>query len=304
MLRILISDGMEKEAVSRLKEMNLEVVDKHYEKEELLEEIKNFDVLIVRSNTKVRKDVIDAACITGKLKLVIRGGVGLDNIDVAYAMENGIEVKNTPNASSISVAEMAIGHMFNLARFIHNSNITMRQGQWNKKAYEGIELFRKTVGIIGFGRIGKETADRASALGMKVVYTNRRGEIEGSKYTYLPMDELLKTSDFVSLHIPHSGDKPLIGKREIEMMKDGAYLINCARGGVVDEDALLEALNSNKLAGAAIDVFVEEPTKNISLTSHDKVSCTPHIGASTKEAQTRIGDEIVEIILNYIKENK
>ncbi len=304
MLRILISDGMEKEAVSRLKEMNLEVVDKHYEKEELLEEIKNFDVLIVRSNTKVRKDVIDAACTTGKLKLVIRGGVGLDNIDVAYAMENGIEVKNTPNASSISVAEMAIGHMFNLARFIHNSNITMRQGQWNKKAYEGIELFRKTVGIIGFGRIGKETADRASALGMKVVYTNRRGEIEGSKYTYLPMDELLKTSDFVSLHIPHGGDKPLIGKREIEMMKDGAYLINCARGGVVDEDALLEALNSNKLAGAAIDVFVEEPTKNISLTSHDKVSCTPHIGASTKEAQTRIGDEIVEIILNYIKENK
>lgn len=302
MLRILISDGMEKEAVSRLKEMNLDVVEKHYEKEELLEEIKNYDVLIVRSNTKVKKDVIDAACVTGKLKLIIRGGVGLDNIDVAYAMENGIEVKNTPNASSISVAELAIGHMFNLARFIHNSNVTMRQGQWNKKAYEGIEILNKTLGVIGFGRIGKETADKANALGMKVVYTNRRGEIEGSKYTYLPMDELLRTSDFISIHIPHSGDKAVIGKREIEIMKDGAYIINCARGGVVDEDALLEALNNNKLAGAAIDVFAEEPTKNNSLLNHDKVSCTPHIGASTKEAQSRIGDEIVEIILNYMKE--
>lgn len=302
MLRVLISDGMETEAVNKLKTMNLEVVDKHYEKEELMEEIKNFDVLIVRSNTKVKKDVIDASLVTGRLKLVIRGGVGLDNIDVDYAVANGIEVRNTPNASSVSVAELVIGHMFNLARFIHNSNITMRQGQWNKKAYEGIEIFNKTLGVIGFGRIGRETANKASALGMKVVYTDVMGEVKDCNYKYLPMDELLRTSDFVSIHIPYSGDNPVIGKAEMEIMKDGAFLINCARGGVVDENALLEALENNKLAGAAVDVFIEEPAKNNPLLNHDKVSCTPHIGGSTQEAQSRIGDEIAEIIYNYLKE--
>jgi len=302
MLRILISDGMENEAVNKLKAMNLDVVERHYGMDELMEEIKNFDVLIVRSNTKVKKDVIDAACTAGKLKLIIRGGVGLDNIDVAYAKANGIQVRNTPNASSASVAELVIGQMFNLARFIHNSNITMRQGQWNKKAYEGIEIFNKTLGVIGFGRIGRETANKASALGMNIVYTDVIGEVDNLKYKYLPMDELLKASDFVSVHIPYSGDNAVIGKREIEMMKDGAYIINCARGGVVDEEALLEALDNNKLAGAAIDVFVQEPAKNSPLVKHDKVSCTPHIGASTQEAQARIGDEIVEIIFNYMKE--
>ncbi|NYB75938.1 D-2-hydroxyacid dehydrogenase [Sedimentibacter hydroxybenzoicus DSM 7310] len=302
MLRILISDGMENEAVNKLKAMNLDVVERHYETDELMEEIKNFDVLIVRSNTKVKKDIIDAARVTGRLKLIIRGGVGLDNIDVAYAEANGIQVRNTPNASSASVAELVIGQMFNLARFIHNSNITMRQGQWNKKSYEGIEIFNKTLGIIGFGRIGRETANKASALGMNIVYTDVIGEVDNLKYKYLPMDELLKASDFVSVHIPYSGDNAVIGKREIEMMKDGAYIINCARGGVVDEEALLEALDNNKLAGAAIDVFVEEPAKNSPLIKHDRVSCTPHIGASTQEAQTRIGDEIAEIIFNYIKE--
>ncbi|WP_312702364.1 D-2-hydroxyacid dehydrogenase [Sedimentibacter sp.] len=302
MLRILITDGMEKEAVNKLKTMDTEVVEKFYEKEELMEEVKNFDVMIVRSNTKVKKDVIDAALITGRLKLIIRGGVGLDNIDVVYAETNGIKVRNTPNASSASVAELVIGQMFNLARFIHNSNITMRQGQWNKKAYEGIEIFNKTLGVIGFGRIGKETANKAAALGMNIVYTDVIGEVDNAKYKYLPMDELLKVSDFVSIHIPYSGDNAVIGKREIGLMKDGAYIINCARGGVVDEEALLEALDNNKLGGAAIDVFVEEPAKNSPLVRHDRVSCTPHIGASTQEAQTRIGDEIVEIIFDYMKE--
>lgn len=302
MLRILISDGMEKEAVKKLKDMNLEVVERHYELNELINEIKNFDILIVRSNTKVNRDVIDSAKITGRLKLIIRGGVGLDNIDVDYAMANGIEVKNTPNASSASVAELVIGHMFNLARFIHNSNITLRQGQWNKKTYEGIEIFNKTLGVVGFGRIGRETANKAAALGMNVVYTDVTGEIKDCKYKYLPMNELLGISDFVTIHVPYGGEKAVIGQKEIELMKDGAFLINCARGGVVDENALLEALDNNKLAGAAIDVFVEEPAKNCPLCMHDKVSCTPHIGASTQEAQGRIGDEIVEIIFNYMKE--
>ncbi|WP_313345839.1 D-2-hydroxyacid dehydrogenase [Sedimentibacter sp.] len=302
MLRVLISDGMEKDAVKKLKDMDLEVVEKHYETDELINEIQNFDILIVRSNTKVKREIIDAACITGRLKLIIRGGVGLDNIDVVYAKTNGIQVKNTPNASSASVAELVIGHMFNLARFIHNSNVTMRQGQWNKKVYEGIEIFNKTLGVIGFGRIGRETANKAAALGMNVVYTDVIGEVKDCKYKYLPMNDLLKISDFISIHVPFSGERAVIGKEEIEIMKDGAFIINCARGGVVDEGALLEALDNNKLGGAAIDVFAEEPAKNSPLCRHDKVSCTPHIGASTKEAQGRIGDEIVEIIFNYMNE--
>ncbi|MDD4835109.1 MAG: D-2-hydroxyacid dehydrogenase [Lutispora sp.] len=305
MLRILIADGMEKAALEKLKNMKFEVVEKYYEPEELLEQIKNFDVLVVRSATKVRKPVIDAACETGKLKLIIRGGVGVDNIDVDYAKARGIIVRNTPNASSASVAELVIGHMFNLARFIHNSNVTMRQGKWNKKAYEGIEIFGKTLGVIGFGRIGRETAKKAKALGMKVIYTDIAGSIkEFGEYKYCPMDELLAVADFISLHVPYNGERAVIGREEIERMKDGAYIINCARGGVVDEEALIEALDSNKLSGAAMDVFVEEPAKNSPLCNHDKVSCTPHIGASTMEAQERIGEEIVDIILDFFEESE
>lgn len=305
MLRILIADGMEKAALEKLKNMKFEVVEKYYEPEELLEQIKNFDVLVVRSATKVRKPVIDAACETGKLKLIIRGGVGVDNIDVDYARTRGIIVRNTPNASSASVAELVIGHMFNLARFIHNSNVTMRQGKWNKKAYEGIEIFGKTLGVIGFGRIGRETAKKAKALGMKVIYTDIAGEIkEFKEYKFLPMDELLAVADFISLHVPYNGERAVIGREEIKRMKDGAYIINCARGGVVDEEALIEALDSNKLSGAAMDVFVEEPAKNSPLCNHDKVSCTPHIGASTMEAQERIGEEIVDIILDFFEESE
>ncbi|MDD2482160.1 MAG: D-2-hydroxyacid dehydrogenase [Lutispora sp.] len=305
MLRILIADGMEKAALEKLKNMKFEVVEKYYEPEELLEQIKNFDVLVVRSATKVRKPVIDAACETGKLKLIIRGGVGVDNIDVDYAKARGIIVRNTPNASSASVAELVIGHMFNLARFIHNSNVTMRQGKWNKKAYEGIEIFGKTLGVIGFGRIGRETAKKAKALGMKVIYTDIAGSIkEFGEYKYCPMDELLAVADFISLHVPYNGERAVIGREEIKRMKDGAYIINCARGGVVDEEALIEALDSNKLSGAAMDVFVEEPAKNSPLCNHDKVSCTPHIGASTMEAQERIGEEIVDIILDFYEESE
>lgn len=302
MFRILVADGMEKEALEKLKNMNFEVVEKYYEPEELQEQIENFDALVVRSATKVRKPVIDAACRTGRLKLIIRGGVGVDNIDVEYAKAKGIVVKNTPNASSASVAELVIGHMFNLARFIHNANVTMRQGKWNKKAYEGIEIFGKTLGVIGFGRIGRETAKRARALGMKVVYTDIAGEIkEFHDYKYLPMDDLLAAADFITLHVPYNGERAVIGREEIAKMKDGAYIINCARGGVVDEEALIEALDCDKLAGAAMDVFAEEPAKNNPLCNHDKVSLTPHIGASTMEAQERIGQEIVDIILDFLE---
>lgn len=302
MYRILVTDGMEKSAVEKLKNSGYEVVEQFYEPEELKEQVKNFDAVVVRSATKVRQPIIDAALETKKLKLIIRGGVGVDNIDVEYAKLNGITVANTPNASSASVAELAIGHMFCLARYIHIANHTMREGKWNKKQYEGIELAGKTLGLVGFGRIARETAKRAYALGMKVVYTNTSGAKEGfDNYKYMTLDELLAVSDFISVHIPGSKDKkPVISEEQIAKMKDGVFIVNTARGGVVSEDALLAALDSGKVAAAALDVFAEEPTKNERLYTHDKVSLTPHIGAQTAEAQERIGEEIVQIIQNQL----
>ncbi|ERI90490.1 4-phosphoerythronate dehydrogenase [Clostridiales bacterium oral taxon 876 str. F0540] len=301
MVRVLVTDGMEKSGVEELKARGFEVVEKFYQPEELGEALKDFDVLVVRSATKVRKPIIDKAAEGGRLKMVIRGGVGVDNIDVAYAIEKGIKVTNTPNASSASVAELTIGHMFAVARFINTANVTMREGKWDKKHYEGIELNGRTLGLIGFGRISREVAKRAYALGMKVIYTDVIGKAEGfDQYEFVDMEALLKRSDFISLHIPFDKEKgATIGAEQFAMMKDGAYLVNCARGGVVCEKALLEALNSGKLAGAAVDVFEEEPTKNEELVKHPRVSVTPHIGASTVEAQTRIGEEIVSIIAEH-----
>lgn len=301
MKRILITDGMDKSAVEKLRNSGFEVVEQFFEVEDLKEQLKNFDCVVVRSATKIRQPIIDAAMETGRLQLVIRGGVGVDNIDVDYAKSKGITVANTPNASSASVAELAIGHMFCLARYIHIANHTMRLGKWEKKKYEGIELAGKTLGLIGYGRIARETAKRASALGMKVIYTCRSGEQEctiGSKY--VPMDELLAKSDFISLHIPGSKDKkPVIGEAEFAKMKDGVFLVNTARGGVVCEDALLAALDSGKVAAAALDVYSEEPVKNERIYTHEKISLTPHIGAQTAEAQERIGEEVVSIIQKH-----
>ena len=301
MIRILAADGMEADAVQALRAQGFEVVEEHYEVEELKEKIKEFDVIVVRSATKVREPIIDAALETGKLKLIIRGGVGVDNIDVKYAESKGIAVRNTPCASSASVAELALGHMFALARYIGISNVTMRAGQWNKKQYEGSEIGGKTLGLIGFGRIAQELAKRGEALGMKVVYNRRSGvNPDFPQYTYLSVEELLKVSDFVSLHIPMPADKkPVLGEAELGLMKPSAFLVNTARGGVVAEDALLKALDEGKLAGAALDVFAEEPTKNEALCNHPKVSVTPHIGGATGEAQARIGEEIVSIITGF-----
>lgn len=303
MKRILVTDGMDKSAVQKLLDSGFEVVEQFYEPDALAEQIKNFDAVVVRSATKVRQPIIDAALETGRLKLIIRGGVGVDNIDVEYARMNGITVTNTPNASSASVAELAIGHMFCLARYIHIANHSMRQGKWNKKQYEGIELAGKTLGLIGFGRIARETAKRAHALGMKVAYTNTSGQKDGfDDYKYMPLDELLAVSDFISVHVPGSKDKkPLIGEAQFSKMKDGVFIINTSRGGVVSEEALLAALDSGKVAAAALDVFEEEPTKNERIYTHDKISLTPHIGASTIEAQERIGEEVVQIILKHFE---
>ena len=302
MLRILVTDGMDKGSVQTLKNMGYKITEQFFEPEELKEQVKSFNVVIVRSATKVRKDIIASAVETGNLKLIIRGGVGVDNIDVTYAESKGIKVRNTPKSSSLAVAELALGHMFSLARFIGIANVTMREGKWNKNKYTGIELSGKTLGLIGFGRIGQELAKKAKALEMKIIYTDILGPAKDCPgCSFVSLDELLADSDFISLHVPGNKDKsPVISKAEFTKMKDGAFLINCARGSVVDEAALLEALNSGKIAGAGIDVFPEEPPQNLELIRHEKISVTPHIGASTKEAQKRIGQEIVSIIKDDI----
>jgi D-3-phosphoglycerate dehydrogenase / 2-oxoglutarate reductase len=299
MNRILVSDGLQEKAINNLVALGFEVIDKHYDKEELGVALKEYDALVIRSATKVTREVLEAAK-GGKLKLIVRAGVGIDNIDVAAANECGVTVRNTPNSSSDSVAELALAHMFAVARFVGTSNYTMRNGEWNKKKYEGVELRGKTLGIVGMGRIGRSLAYKAIALGMKVVYNDAFGKVDDIEYEYLDLKDLLTISDFISLHVPYDKDRgPLIGKDELKVMKDGSYLINCARGRVVDEEALLEALDSGKIAGAGIDVFEVEPNTNEVLVNHPRVSCTPHIGASTMEAQERIGDEVVSVIKEF-----
>lgn len=277
------------------------MIEQFYEKDVLGDKLKDVDVLVVRSATKVTKDVIDKALEGKKLKLIVRGGVGLDNIDVKYAQANGIKVMNTPNASSISVAELTIGQLFVLARFINTANVTMRDGKWEKKKYKGTEINGKTLGLIGFGRIAKEVAKRAELLGMNVIYTDIMGEAQDfNNYKFCDMEEVLENADFLSLHIPFDKNKgAVITEKEINKMKKGAYLINCARGGLVDEKDLLKALDEGKLSAAAIDVYEQEPTLNLDLVNHPRVSPTPHIGASTVEAQERIGDEIVNVIQDF-----
>ncbi|MCS7217088.1 MAG: D-2-hydroxyacid dehydrogenase [Candidatus Bipolaricaulota bacterium] len=300
-MKVLICDPIDERAVARLREAGLSVTVKTGMGEgELAEELrKGYDAIVVRSATKVRRPALDAA---QGLRLIIRAGVGLDNIDADYAEAKGIKVLNTPKASTDSVAELALAHMFALARSLVRATETMREGKWEKRAFHGIELQGKTLGIIGIGRIGQALARRALCLGMRVLaYDKYVKESPLPGVRMVSLEELLRESDFVSLHIPPDPAGPVIGAREIALMKDGAFLINCARGGVVDERALLEALNSGKLGGAGLDVFEEEPPKNMELLRHPKVTLTPHIGAQTHEAQARIGDEIVEILLSWAK---
>ena len=299
MIKVLTNDGLENASIEALNGLGVEVVNEHFNQDILGAKLKEFDAVVIRSATKLTADVFEAEA-GGNLKLAIRAGVGIDNIDIPAAQGKGVTVRNTPSASSDSVAELAIGHMFALARFIAISNYTMRNGEWNKKKYEGTEIAGKTLGIVGMGRIGQSLAKKATALGMKVVYYTIEGRHDDLDYDFVSLEEVLKVSDFISLHVPY--DKvagSLIGKKELELMKDTAYLINCARGKVVDEAALIEALNKGEIAGAGIDVFEEEPTKNEELINHPKVSATPHIGAATKEAQTRIGEEVVSVIKEF-----
>lgn len=301
-MKILVTDGMDKSALQTLRQQGHVVTEESYPPETLGQALREYDAVVVRSATKIRASQIEAAK-GSRLKLIIRGGVGVDNIDVACAEAAGITVRNTPKASSASVAELAIAHMLSCSRFISIAGHTMREGKWEKKAYgKGMELGGKTLGIIGFGRIGQCLGRMAKALGMTVLASDIYhvpGIEQELGMRYVELEELLAQSDFISLHTPAIDGKPLINAENIAKMKDGVVIVNTSRGNNVDEDALLEALNSGKVRGAGLDVYAQEPPQNEALYGHPNVSCTPHIGAATQEAQQRIGAEIVSIIESF-----
>lgn len=295
-MKVLITDGLSPKGQQILRAAGIDFHIEHYQPEELIEAIPEYDAVIVRSATKVTQEVIDAG---QNLKTIARAGTGIDNIDHRYAESSGIPVLNAPGANSHSVAELVFAHLFALLRFIPQANITLRRGEWNKKQYKGHEIAGKTLGIIGFGRIGKITARLALQWDMKVVVYDIVEQTSDQALEFVSLPELLSRADFITLHVPKL-KKPLITKREIGMMKEGVYLINCARGGVIDEDDLLGALNSGKIAGAGLDAFLNEPTPNPELVNHPKVSVTPHIGASTVEALDRVGIQIAKKVVNAL----
>ncbi len=298
-MKVIITDPIAPAGVQLLRDAGFTVDERPGLKpDELIKVIPDYDAIIVRSATKVTAEVIEA----GKnLKVIGRAGVGLDNVDRKAAEERGIKVVNTPEATSISVAELALGLMFACARSIPQATASLRAGKWEKKAFHGIELFGKTLGIIGAGRIGSELAKRALALGMKVLVA-RRSDAEVRYGERCDMDRLLAESDFISLHIPKTPETYHILNREaFAKMKKGVIIINCARGGVIDEEALYEALQSGQVAMAALDVFEKEPLDDYKLFSLPQVIGTPHIGAQTKEGQYRAGVQIAERVRDALK---
>lgn len=299
MNRILVADKLSQKAVEELRNVaSFEVVVKiGLNEEQLCQEVSSYDAIVVRSATKVTRKVIEA----GKnLKIAVRAGIGLDNIDQAAAKEKGIVVKNTPAATSISVAELTIGLMFCLARKIPYAYVTMKEHKWEKKVLEGYELYGKVAGVIGFGRIGQEVAKRELALGMKVLAYDIIPIKTDVAAEQVDFDVILKDSDYISLHLPLTDTtRNLLSDKEFEKMKDGVRIVNVARGGVVDEAALLRALNSGKVVGAAVDVYAKEPPDDFSLIDHPNVIPTPHIGASAHEGQDRAGFEVVKILKEF-----
>lgn len=314
-MKVLANDGMDAIGIEMLQKAGFMVITDKVAQENLINEInqQNYEVLTVRSATKVRKDLIDAC---PNLKIIGRGGVGMDNIDVEYARSKGIKVINTPAASSNSVAELVIGSMFTMARMLYDSNKQMHangttQFDTLKKKYaKGTEVCGKTIGIIGVGRIGQAVARMAAGLNMRIVAHDPfiknitvDVSVAGTQTVKVnidtvSLDEVLIQADFITLHVPGGN---VIGKNEFEKMKKGASIINLSRGGVIDELALVEALNEGKVAHAALDVFENEPTPRVELLSHPKISLTPHIGAATEEAQERIGVELANLIIENTK---
>jgi len=315
-MKVLANDGISQSGIDALKASGFEVITTNVAQEQLISYINEnqITVLLVRSATTARKDLVDSC---PSLKIIGRGGVGMDNIDVAYAREKGLKVINTPASSSASVAELVFAHLYGGVRFLYDSNRNMPlEGELNfkglKKAYaKGIELRGKTIGIIGFGRIGQEVAKIALGVGMRVIAADKFMEDATIQVVFFDgqtldvtikiqsQESLLAEADFISLHVPAQNDY-VIGAREIEQMKAGAALINAARGGVVDEVALLKALENGKLSFAGLDTFEEEPKPAMQVLMHPKVSLTPHIGAATGEAQDRIGEELAQQIAEIL----
>jgi len=321
MIKILANDGLHADGMTLFHEAGYEVHTERVPQEKLPEVLPNYDVVIVRSATKIRRGLIDQC---PKLKIIARAGVGLGNIDVAYARGKGITVMNTPAASSKSVAELVFAHMFSICRFLQQAHRDMPATgntafkELKKRYSEGIQLHNRTLGIVGFGRIGQEVARIGVGLGMKVmpvdlvvdqadigidVYNSGNVRLSVRLDTY-EWEKVLASSDFLTIHVPFDGGKPIIGEEEIDKMKDGAVLINTARGGAISEDALLKALNSGKLRGAALDVYNDEPTPKQELLEHPLVSCSPHIGASTLEAQANIGLALADRIIAFYGDDK
>jgi D-3-phosphoglycerate dehydrogenase len=301
-MKILVCDKTEKEAIEQMRSAGLTVdVRDDITPEELPKVLPAYDGMVVRSRTKVRQPLID---VCPNLKVIVRGGVGLDTIDADYAKSKGITVMNTPMASSASVAELTVGYMFALARSTYQAAASMKSEKWEKKNFEGDEIGGKTLGLVGVGNIGKEVAKRAKALGMTVVaYDPYVKAVEGVKMVKL--DELLAQSDYISLHLPKTKESAnMIGKDQFAKMKNGVRVINCARGGIIDENALHDALVSGKVAGAALDVYAEEPPTDWKLVKLPNVICSPHIGAATKEAQGRVGAEVAEKLIAFAKNGK
>ncbi len=301
-MKVLICDPVAEDAIKMMQDNGHEVTVKTgMSPEELSAEVPGYEVAVVRSATKFREPIIDAAT---DLKLIMRGGVGIDNIDHEYARKKGILVWNTPAASSAGVAELAIGLMFAVSRHICRADASMKKGKWEKKKFKGAELGGKVLGIIGLGRIGTEVAKRAKGLGMTVVGYDPF--IEECDYARMvSFDRLISDSDIITLHLPHTKETHhIISDPEFEMMKDGVTLINVARGGVVNEDALVRALESGKVGRAAVDVFESEPMDpKHTLTKFDNLILTPHIGASSAESQARIGYELADKLEKFAKGN-
>ncbi|MEW6069580.1 MAG: phosphoglycerate dehydrogenase [Candidatus Thermoplasmatota archaeon] len=304
-MRILIADKISDEAIAKL-EKEHEVVFSELSPEELMREIEKYDALVVRSRTKVTREVIEK----GKnLKVIGRAGVGVDNIDVKEASKRKIIVVNAPTSSTVAVAELTLAHLLALARHLTKADKSTKEGKWEKKAFMGIELSGKILGLIGVGRIGSEVAKRARAFGMKCLTYDPYLSAEKAQefgVQLVTLDTLLKESDFISIHAALTKEtKGLIGAKELAKMKSSAYLINCARGGIIDEKALFEALKDKKIAGCALDVFEKEPLPSDSpLLKLDNIIFTPHLGASTEEAQKKAGDIIAEQVLKALRGEK
>jgi D-3-phosphoglycerate dehydrogenase len=299
---ILVSDGLDERGQSILRaSANLDLRDK-VPAEELLKIISDYDALIVRGQTRVTAAVIEAA---SQLKVIGRAGVGVDNIDLESAKKHNITVVNTPTSTTVAVAELSLGLLLALAREIPRADATMKQGQWNKKEFEGVELYGKILGIVGYGRIGIEVGKRAAAFGMNVIVYDpnvSEDELSHSDAEPVSIQDLFAWSDFISLHLPlNVQTRDLVGPLALSQMKDGVRIVCAARGGIIDESALVDALNSGKVARAALDVFEKEPPGLTELVSHPRVIATPHIGAQTVEAQSRASEDVANEVLSALR---